>query len=167
MYTLLLTEDERKLFDYIVGVEPLKGATILLGTGLKDIIDDVSTNHGDGTLVTLNERTLFYKDTDARINPTISSWLDGISAGKDGLSGKQGNVSDAIAGKDVETTAGTKSFGRALFEKRVGIGSPKAVDWVDYAEARFKDALTRSEDTPNDPSTENIDESSRTSIKLK
>ena len=103
------------------------------------------------------------------LNPTIFNWLKGISTGKDLLSGAKASVSDAIGGKALVTTPGNKDYKQAMFEKRVGEEAKlfNADEWVKYGERRFKQALTRTADTPDDPTTPKVNESSKTSIKLK
>ena len=80
-------------------------------------------------------------------------------------------VSDALGAKSVETGPGDKEFKRALFEKRGTVSHGGNVwpatavlpvtDWLSFAMKIFDEARQRAADTPDDPTTPKVNESSR------
>jgi hypothetical protein len=192
MYDNLLSEDERTLFKEIVSNDTM------LSDDLKDMINELRKDRTDydtpanrrdprsfaiikriftAKISTMTRRTQFFYKKDLhmigrvpKVNPTIYSWLEGITNKKDKLAGIS---SAAIGGKGLVTTPGDKDYKQAMLEQRTGIGvhshgsdhSPYASQWEAYARQKFRAAEKRASDTADDPTTAD-DESSKTSIKL-
>ena len=168
MYTLLLTPDEQDLFDDMVDKDAPDGDPLLL-TEIEDKINTALTVD-----VVWDKDIQFYRrghNAGEDANPTVYSWLKAIPTDKDILTQEDsgvdvGDVAAAIGGSEVNPIPGNKDYKQALVEKRVGNRWVNADEWVDYAEERFEEARTRSGDTPDDPSTPDVNEASKTSIKL-
>ena len=167
MYSAILRDDEKALFKKMVGKKSDASDNPIFITELETAISDIKL-----TPVNLDRKVRFFsgsgtKKVPNKRNPRVYEWLHDITKGKDRLSGKQKNIADALGGKKVTTTPGGKDYKQALFEKRWGDRIVEAADWVGYAKEKFDQAMTRSADTPDDPDTPKVDESSKTSLKLK
>jgi hypothetical protein len=167
MYQQLLSSQERALFRSMVSdpADPIL-------TELQPLVNDARARR---TLppITLTRATLFFSKKvgtdpgEATFGPEIHKWLTGITKGRDLLSG--GAFSGAMGSRKVADQPGDKDFKRAQFEIRntimPGGNLRPASEWVAYAKAIFDSALERASDTPDDPTTPTIDESSKTGLK--
>jgi hypothetical protein len=99
--------------------------------------------------------------------PKLEQWLEGIVKSKDLLTG--GRLSGAMGARTVSGTPGDKDFKRAQFEVRgttmPGGNTKPASEWLTFAKDIFDVALKRASDTPDDPTTPDVDESSKTGLK--
>jgi hypothetical protein len=167
MYQRLLSAEERALFKSMVAdaADPI----------LAELAPRVNHERAKQSLppIALTRATLFFSKrvgTDpatATFGPEIHQWLVGITKGMDLLSG--GVFSGAMGSRAVSSQPGDKDFKRAQFEIRVTVmpgGNDKpASEWVTYAKAIFDSAMGRASDTPDDPTTPEVDESSKTGLK--
>jgi hypothetical protein len=182
MHNELLSPDEKALFKDMLG-DP-KTATD--NPILSAIEAPINTERGRRSLssLTLNRTSPFFFNKvgshagTETFGPKVYEWLVGITKGKDLLSGP--GISDAMGAKTVETKPGEKSYKQALFEVRGTVahgGTLKAggradkfgndrpaSGWLGYARDIFNAARARSADTPDDPSTPKVDESSKTGL---
>lgn len=171
MYKELLSADEKSLFDGMLG-DPKRASDNPILTELQAPVDAGRASQGLAAL-TLKRTTPFFFNTvgtkaaTATSGPALYDWLVGITKGTDLLRGT--GISDAIGAKTVETVPGHKAYKRALFEVRGTVahgGNVKpASTWVSYAKDIFDSAMTRASDTPDDPTTPGVDESSKTGLK--
>ena len=166
MYKSLLSTEERRLFRSLV-VDP--SDPIL--TELEPLINAELSGRGLPAIA-FGRSTRFFAvevgETARTVGPSVHAWLRGMTQGKDLLSGEA--ISDAMGAKRVTTTPGDKDFQRAQFEIRgtvmTGGNEIPAAGWLDFAKKIFDSAMARSADTPDDPSTPRVDESSRTGLEL-
>jgi hypothetical protein len=173
LYQELLSSEEKALFKSLIPGHKKSSAHPILDE-LQRPVNDLRAK---GTLkpISLNrDRKFFFKFKDpatkqkeVTFGPAVGRWLENIPKGKDLLTGK--GISDALGARSVETTPGEKDFEHAQFEVRGTVahgGNNKTADkWVSYAEVIFDEALKRSADTPDDPRTPKVNESSKTGLK--
>ena len=164
MYQSLLSAEERRIFRSLVDS---RSDPIL--TELAPLINAELSTRGNPAIAFERSTRFFAKEVgeSARtVGPSVHAWLRGITKGKDLLSGEA--ISDAMGAKKVTTSPGDKDFRRAQFEIR-GSVMPGGIDipaagWVAFAKKIFDSALVRAADTPDDPTTPRVDESSRTGL---
>jgi uncharacterized protein DUF4157 len=176
LYRQLLSADEKALFKAIAGSPSKPSDNPILGeleTPINAWRTKAKLSH-----VTLTRKTLFFRT----FGPAIYEWLANIPKGTDLLSGKADDLSDAMGAKFVPTKPGNKDFRRAQFEVRGTMShgtvkrrpdgtfsqlgnDKKAGEWVSFAKAIFDAAKVRAADTPDDPRTPGVDESSKTGLK--
>jgi hypothetical protein len=167
MYQNLLTREEQDLFKAMLG-DPLKTGDNPILTELQG---PVSTMRGSPVTLTRTTRFFFKKaGTDpakATFGPTVYNWLLKMTQGSDLLSGP--GISAAMGARQVQTQPDTKDYKHAQFEVRGttahGGSVQPASAWVSFAKNIFDSAKTRSLDTPDDPSTPKVNETSRTGLK--
>jgi hypothetical protein len=171
MYNELLSADEKSLFNTLLG-DPKKASDNPLLKELQSPINAERAKRGLPALTLARSSPFFFNTvgtnpSTATSGPAVYSWLVGMTKGNDLLRGT--GISDAIGAKTVETTPGDKSYKRALFEVRGtvshGTNDQPASKWVSFAKDIFDSALTRATDTPDDPTTPGVDESSKTGLK--
>ena len=102
--------------------------------------------------------------------PVLFDWLKNIIAGKDLLSATvTSGLSAAMGAMSVRGTPGDKDYKLAKFEVRGSVShggnfQPAAM-WVSYAKDVFDAAAKRGGDTPDDPTTQKVNEASKTGLK--
>ncbi|TND01021.1 MAG: hypothetical protein FD123_4293 [Bacteroidetes bacterium] len=176
MYKVILSEKEKVLFKSIVEdvTDPILTE---LNTPISPETETTITKER-GTPIVLGRGTrVFYNgqgETNHTSGPTIYEWLSSIHTvgDKEGNSGgdkiSEMGGSNAIGAKTVSSTPGKKDFKQALFETRGTVAHggryQPASNWISYAEEIFKEAAKRSADTPDDPSTPDVNEASNTGL---
>ncbi|MCG8576376.1 MAG: DUF4157 domain-containing protein [Flavobacteriales bacterium] len=181
MHKTLLSEDERILYRSMLGVKKTNHS--ILSNSLETMInftinqinidielDNVERKKKGWKLkktiepTTLTSNTKFYKGG-AAVNPTLNSWLNEIAKNNDLLDGKRVGVPDAMGAKPIATKPGDKDYMLGLFEIRQSPVDLTSDKWVSYAKKMFEASRARSSHTPDDPSTPNIREASKTGLK--
>lgn len=171
MFQSLLSAEERAIFAALVSD---KGNPIL-----KTLQPLINAERAKQSLppITLTRTTKFFAKkvgTDpvtATLGPSIHGWLEGMTKGKDLLTGKDSGeeLSGAMGARKVSNTPGDKDYKRAQFEVRgttmFGGNDKFADNWIDFARTIFNSAMERATDTPDDPTTPTVDESSKTGLK--
>ncbi len=175
MFKNLLSADEQALFKSLAG-DPKKPSDNPLLDELASPINTERARLGWAPLSLTRKTPFFFRkgvgsEKDKTSGPAVYDWLAKITEGKDLLSGAAKGISDAMGAKPVETKPGDKDFERAKFEvrgtKSHGGNDKKAAEWVKYAKDIFAGAIARASDTPDDPTTPKVDESSKTGLKKK
>lgn len=172
MYKELLSSDEKDLFLTLLGAPDKPGDNPIFSGELINLVNKYRSN------AVLNRKTPFYykghKGNPAGL-PLIYDWLTQIPKGVDLLAGSAKNVSDAMGAKNVSTDSKDSKYKQALFEVRGtyshGANSNqelliKASDWVNTIKEIFQAAKARSSDTPDNPTTPGINESSKTGLNM-
>jgi hypothetical protein len=182
LFKQLLSADEQALFKTMVG-NPARPADNPILTELEPPINADRATFGR-PLLTLTRSTRFFSlqvgPEERTFGPSIYKWLLNITRGTDLLSGEQKGISDAMSAKRVLTKLGDKDYRRAQFEVRatsshgahidpssgefiLGNDRPR-VEWVSFAMEIFDAARRRAADTPDDPTTPKVNESSKTGL---
>jgi hypothetical protein len=185
MYTSLLSPAEKALFKKMLG-DPRQADDNPILEELEALINAVRSITEDARKLAMHPRpanvmldpvtltrssTFFFRKAGtsgetATFGPTIFSWLTNMTRGRDLLVGS--GISDAMGARKVETRPDRKDFKLALFEVR-NTQSHSGADhiatgWVPFVTHMIEGAKERSADTPDDPATPKVDESSRTGL---
>jgi hypothetical protein len=179
MHKELLSAEEKALFKAMVGK---KASDSPILSALEVPINAERSRRGLGSVTLTRPSPFFFSLPGGKRNPQIHKWLKGITENSDLLSGVVKGISDAMGAKTVQKKPGEKDFKQALFEVRrtaghgasltpegriddnsVGNDRP-ASGWVSFAKDIFDAAKARSADTPDDPTTPKVNESSKTAL---